>query len=32
MSLAITIELGDADLNHFIDAMRRAQEDRKSVV
>jgi uncharacterized membrane protein YkvA (DUF1232 family) len=29
MSLAITIELGDADLQHFIDAMRRAQEDSK---
>lgn len=29
MSLAITIELGDADLQHFIDAMRRAQEEAK---
>jgi uncharacterized membrane protein YkvA (DUF1232 family) len=27
MSLAITIELGDADLQHFIDAMRRAQKE-----
>jgi len=26
MSLAITIELGDADLKHFIDAMQRAQK------
>jgi len=25
MSLAITIEIGDADLKHFIDAMRRSQ-------
>ena len=29
MSLAITIELGDADLQHFIDAMKRAQEESK---
>jgi uncharacterized membrane protein YkvA (DUF1232 family) len=29
MSLAITIELGDADLQHFIDAMRLAQEEAK---
>jgi uncharacterized membrane protein YkvA (DUF1232 family) len=29
MSLAITIELGDADLQHFIDAMRRAQDEAK---
>ncbi len=29
MSLAITIELGDADLSYFIDAMRRSQEDAK---
>ncbi|MEO5559312.1 MAG: YkvA family protein [Dokdonella sp.] len=29
MSLAITIELGDADLQHFIDAMHRAQEEAK---
>ncbi len=29
MSLAITIELGDADLNHFIEAMRRSQEEAK---
>ena len=29
MSLAITIELGDADLKHFIDAMQRAQEEAK---
>ncbi|HEY0178284.1 MAG TPA: YkvA family protein [Dokdonella sp.] len=29
MSLAITIELGDADLKHFIDAMHRAQEEAK---
>lgn len=29
MSLAITIELGDADLQHFIDAMRKAQADTK---
>ncbi|MEP7043342.1 MAG: YkvA family protein [Dokdonella sp.] len=27
MSLAITIELGDADLQHFIDAMKRAQAE-----
>ncbi|MEO7432545.1 MAG: YkvA family protein [Dokdonella sp.] len=27
MSLAITIELGDADLQHFIDAMQRAQKE-----
>lgn len=29
MSLAITIELGDADLQHFIDAMKRAQAEAK---
>ena len=29
MSLAITIELGDADLQHFIDAMQRAQQESK---
>ncbi|MET0226393.1 MAG: YkvA family protein [Dokdonella sp.] len=29
MSLAITIELGDADLQHFIDAMQRAQTEAK---
>jgi len=29
MSLAITIELGDADLKHFIDAMKNAQEEAK---
>ncbi|MEO7323334.1 MAG: YkvA family protein [Dokdonella sp.] len=29
MSLAITIELGDADLQHFIDAMHRAQQEAK---
>ena len=29
MSLEITIELGDADLQHFIDAMRRAQDEAK---
>src|SRR5512141_536988 len=29
MSLAITIELGDADLQHFIDAMHRAQQESK---
>jgi uncharacterized membrane protein YkvA (DUF1232 family) len=29
MSLAITIELGDADLQHFIDAMQRAQQEAK---
>ena len=29
MSLAITIELGDADLQHFIDAMKRAQEESR---
>lgn len=31
MSLAITIELGDADLQHFIDAARRAQEEAKNL-
>lgn len=31
MSLAITIELGDADLQHFIDAMRRAQQETKNL-
>ncbi|MBZ0224188.1 MAG: DUF1232 domain-containing protein [Dokdonella sp.] len=29
MSLAITIELGDADLQHFIDAMKKAQENSR---
>jgi uncharacterized membrane protein YkvA (DUF1232 family) len=29
MSLAITIELGDADLKHFVDAMQKAQEEAK---
>lgn len=29
MSLAITIELGDADLQHFIGAMQRAQSEAK---
>ena len=29
MALAITIELGDADLQHFIDAMQRAQQEAK---
>lgn len=29
MSLAITIELGDADLKHFIEAMHRSQEEAK---
>lgn len=29
MSLAITIELGDADLQHFIGAMQRAQGEAK---
>jgi uncharacterized membrane protein YkvA (DUF1232 family) len=31
MSLAITIELGDADLKHFIDAMKTAQEEAKNL-
>ncbi len=31
MALAITIELGDADLQHFIDAMKKAQEDTKQL-
>ena len=31
MSLAITIELGDADLQHFIDAMQRAQQEAKNL-
>ena len=31
MSLAITIELGDADLKHFIDAMQVAQEEAKNL-
>lgn len=31
MSLAITIELGDADLQHFIDAMRQAQSQAKGL-
>lgn len=31
MSLAITIELGDADLQHFISAMQRAQEEAKNL-
>lgn len=29
MSLAITIELGDADLSHFISAMRSSQENAR---
>ena len=29
MPLAITIELGDADLKHFIDSMHNAQEEAK---
>ncbi len=31
MSLAITIELGDADLQHFIDAMHHAQQEAKNL-
>jgi uncharacterized membrane protein YkvA (DUF1232 family) len=31
MSLAITIELGDADLKHFIDAMHVAQQEAKNL-
>ncbi|HKE47373.1 MAG TPA: YkvA family protein [Rhodanobacteraceae bacterium] len=31
MSLAITIELGDADLKHFIDAMKTAQVEAKNL-
>ena len=31
MSLAITIELGDADLQHFIDAMKKAQAEAKNL-
>jgi uncharacterized membrane protein YkvA (DUF1232 family) len=31
MSLAITIELGDADLKHFIDAMQTAQAEAKNL-
>jgi uncharacterized membrane protein YkvA (DUF1232 family) len=31
MSLAITIELGDADLSHFVDAMKTAQEEAKNL-
>ncbi|MGN6520825.1 MAG: YkvA family protein [Dokdonella sp.] len=31
MSLAITIELGDADLQHFIDAMQRSQQESKNL-
>ena len=31
MSLAITIELGDADLQHFIDAMKTAQNEAKNL-
>ncbi len=31
MSLAITIELGDADLAHFIAAMQRAQQEAKNL-
>ncbi len=31
MSLAITIELGDADLQHFINAMQKAQDGAKSL-
>jgi hypothetical protein len=29
MSLTITIDLGDADLQHFIDGMKKAQEETK---
>lgn len=29
MSLTITIELGDADLQHFIDGMKKAQEETR---
>jgi uncharacterized membrane protein YkvA (DUF1232 family) len=31
MSLAITIELGDADLEHFIEAMKTAQQEAKNL-
>ncbi len=31
MSLAITIELGDADLAHFVDAMKTAQQEAKNL-
>ncbi len=31
MSLAITIELGDADLQHFIEAMHRSQKEAKDL-
>jgi len=31
MSLAITIELGDADLSHFVDAMKTAQQEAKNL-
>ncbi len=31
MSLAITIELGDADLQHFVDAMKKAQAEAKNL-
>lgn len=31
MSLAITIELGDADLKHFADAMQAAREESKNL-
>ncbi|HEY6986255.1 MAG TPA: YkvA family protein [Rhodanobacteraceae bacterium] len=31
MSLAFNIELGDADLEHFIKAMQRAQEEAKNL-
>ena len=31
MSLAITIELGDADLAHFIEAMKTAQQEAKNL-
>jgi uncharacterized membrane protein YkvA (DUF1232 family) len=31
MSLAITIELGDADLQHFIEAMKTAQQEAKNL-
>lgn len=31
MSLAITIELGDADLEHFIAAMRQSQEQARNL-
>ena len=31
MSLAITIELGDADLQHFVSAMQRAQQEARNL-